>query len=230
MAGLHQSCRSCGTADALHAPDAEYGVCVTCEIDDIRYALRHPGARIWADLREDEQEETRELMQERLGELMDLRTADRRGNPRREDTIHFAGYDIDLVPTGPRGARESRIRRDVIDTSAPGDYGADPIGDGMFRMVPSGDVVDHAERNRRLGQPPPRGNPSIPIPKRAGETLRIGGHDRVLIVRKTRNRSWVLGIEGEGRRRFADTVAEVRSDIQAFLETGTLPRSPGGFA
>lgn len=32
----------------------------------------------------------------------------------------------------------------------PGDYGADPLGDGMFRMVPSGDVVDYAERCRRL--------------------------------------------------------------------------------
>ena len=32
-----------------------------------------------------------------------------------------------------------------------GDYGADPLGDGMFRMVPSGDVLDFAERQRRLG-------------------------------------------------------------------------------
>lgn len=32
-----------------------------------------------------------------------------------------------------------------------GDYGADPLGDGTFRMVPSGDIVDAAERNRRLG-------------------------------------------------------------------------------
>ena len=45
-----------------------------------------------------------------------------------------------------RGASLSRI----IDTAKPGDYGADPIGDGTFRMVPSGDVVDYAERCRRL--------------------------------------------------------------------------------
>jgi hypothetical protein len=38
-----------------------------------------------------------------------------------------------------------------VDTARPGDYGADPAGNGMFRMVPSGDVVDLAERNRRLG-------------------------------------------------------------------------------
>lgn len=37
-----------------------------------------------------------------------------------------------------------------IRTDRPGDYGADPIGDGTFRMVPSGDVVDYAERCRRL--------------------------------------------------------------------------------
>ena len=41
------------------------------------------------------------------------------------------------------------IRRPVV--RVPGkDYGADPIGDGTFLMVPSGDVVDYAERNRRL--------------------------------------------------------------------------------
>lgn len=35
-----------------------------------------------------------------------------------------------------------------------GDYGADPIGDGRFRMVPSGDIVDFEERNRRLARGP----------------------------------------------------------------------------
>lgn len=37
-----------------------------------------------------------------------------------------------------------------VDISRSGDYGADPIGDGMFRMVPGGDIVDFEERNRRL--------------------------------------------------------------------------------
>lgn len=37
-----------------------------------------------------------------------------------------------------------------VDTSLAGDYGADPLGDGMFKMVPSGDVVDFAERCKRL--------------------------------------------------------------------------------
>ena len=39
-----------------------------------------------------------------------------------------------------------------IDFTKGGDYGADPLSDGMFRMVPSGDVVDFQERNRRLGK------------------------------------------------------------------------------
>lgn len=39
-----------------------------------------------------------------------------------------------------------------VDTSRTGDYGADPVGDGTFRMVPSGDVVTLAERNRRLAR------------------------------------------------------------------------------
>jgi len=42
--------------------------------------------------------------------------------------------------------------RETIDTSKQGDYGADPIGDGTFRMVPSGDIVNLAERNRRLAK------------------------------------------------------------------------------
>lgn len=53
------------------------------------------------------------------------------------------GYELDRETLTP-------IRR-TIDTAQPGDYGADPIGDGTFRMVPSGDIVDRAERDRRLG-------------------------------------------------------------------------------
>ena len=46
--------------------------------------------------------------------------------------------------------QQGRDIRPKVNTNAPGDYGADPIGDGTFRMVPSGDVVDYAERCRRL--------------------------------------------------------------------------------
>lgn len=40
--------------------------------------------------------------------------------------------------------------RAVIDTRRAGDYGSDPIGNGMVRMVPSGDVVTAEEAARRL--------------------------------------------------------------------------------
>jgi len=39
-----------------------------------------------------------------------------------------------------------------IDVSRPGDYGCDPLGNGQFRMVPSGDIVGWDERNRRLNR------------------------------------------------------------------------------
>lgn len=55
----------------------------------------------------------------------------------------LGGYELD-----ERGA----VIRRMVPTHLAGDYGADPLGDGMFRMVPSGDVVDLAERNRRLGR------------------------------------------------------------------------------
>jgi hypothetical protein len=39
-----------------------------------------------------------------------------------------------------------------IDLNKKGDYGADPLGNGKFKMVPSGDIVDYAERCRRLSK------------------------------------------------------------------------------
>lgn len=33
------------------------------------------------------------------------------------------------------------------------DYGFDPLGDGKYKMVPSGDIVDKDERDRRLPLP-----------------------------------------------------------------------------
>ena len=44
---------------------------------------------------------------------------------------------------------ESYIGR-PIDTSSQADHGCDPLGDGMFKMVPSGDIVNRAEKNKRL--------------------------------------------------------------------------------
>ena len=61
---------------------------------------------------------------------------------RDQETPSVLGYVLDRSTLTPLRQR--------VNVNAPGDYGADPIGDGTFRMVPSGDVVDLAERNRRL--------------------------------------------------------------------------------
>ncbi|MEI6313241.1 MAG: hypothetical protein WCO89_00115 [Syntrophus sp. (in: bacteria)] len=37
-----------------------------------------------------------------------------------------------------------------IDIQKAGDYGCDPLGDALFRMVPSGDVVCLDEMTRKL--------------------------------------------------------------------------------
>lgn len=55
-----------------------------------------------------------------------------------------------LLMAESMGLPSDTYARRIIDTSAPGDYGADPVGDGTFRMVPSGDIVDYEERCRRL--------------------------------------------------------------------------------
>ena len=62
----------------------------------------------------------------------------------KERPTSVLGYDLDPATLTP-------VRR-YVDTRKSGDYGADPLGDGMFRMVPSGDVVSLEERNRRLAK------------------------------------------------------------------------------
>lgn len=56
----------------------------------------------------------------------------------------LGGYTLDMEDHG-------HLVRETIKPREPGkDYGCDPLGDGTFRMVPSGDIVDEAERKRRL--------------------------------------------------------------------------------
>jgi hypothetical protein len=59
--------------------------------------------------------------------------------------LSFAGYEF---TSGPGG---TLIHRQTARAKG-SDHGADPLGDGTFRMVPSGDIVDLAERNRRLAR------------------------------------------------------------------------------
>lgn len=69
----------------------------------------------------------------------------KRGNkPRVRYMTVLGGYTLDMHNNG-------RLVRAELPPRIPGcDYGADPLGDGTFRMVPSGDVVNQDERNRRL--------------------------------------------------------------------------------
>lgn len=62
---------------------------------------------------------------------------------RSMETPTVLGYELDRVALTPV--------RQQINVNKPGDYGADPVGDGTFRMVPSGDIVDFDECCRRLG-------------------------------------------------------------------------------
>lgn len=62
-------------------------------------------------------------------------------------TIDVFGLKLDIDDNG-----NSAIRRVKVDVGKTGDHGADPLGDGRFRMIPSGDVVDYAERCMRLGK------------------------------------------------------------------------------
>lgn len=55
--------------------------------------------------------------------------------------VIFGGYEV---------AEDGGLIKRPIVNSPGKDYGADPLGDGRFRMVPSGDIVDLAERMRRL--------------------------------------------------------------------------------
>lgn len=63
-------------------------------------------------------------------------------------------YDISTGAGQLRLVRES-VGQDCAPVAVrpTADYGADPIGDDAFRMVPSGDIVNLVERMRRLPAP-----------------------------------------------------------------------------
>ena len=80
---------------------------------------------------------------------------------RTKKIVDFCGYTLHIDDG------HLTVEREAIDTSTPGDYGYDLHGQPdqgglyhMFKMVPSGDVVDAAERDRRLSSRKARsGNP-----------------------------------------------------------------------
>lgn len=60
---------------------------------------------------------------------------------RNQENPNVLGYDLDRETLTPIRSR--------IDTTIQCDYGCDPIANGMFRMVPSGDIVDLEEMKKR---------------------------------------------------------------------------------
>jgi hypothetical protein len=70
------------------------------------------------------------------------------------------GFDY-TTSSGQKRLMYKSMGRDIdpdakIDIHAPGDYGADPMGESgpnmKYKMVPSGDIVDQAEKDRRLSR------------------------------------------------------------------------------
>lgn len=56
----------------------------------------------------------------------------------------------EVKPFGYALNNQDGIKRSFVRVVPGKDYGADPIGDGTFRMIPSGDIVSKDERNQRL--------------------------------------------------------------------------------
>ena len=61
--------------------------------------------------------------------------------------MNILGHDWQDIQRTQR--KEGSLHR-KIDLACAGDYGADPVGDGTFKMVPSGDIVSYEERCKRL--------------------------------------------------------------------------------
>lgn len=99
---------------------------------------------VWEDL------SARALEAQGRGDL--ARMAHLAGLARRARNRFLFGAAYLLPPAPPRHRDTLTPVRSHIDTAVTGDYGADPLGDGTFRMVPSGDIVSFEERCRRLNR------------------------------------------------------------------------------
>ena len=74
-------------------------------------------------------------------------TARKKDRIRPGDEFDVFGHKFRLDERG----RTQHVHQPLPPREPGKDYGCDPIGDDKFRMVPSGDIVDAAERKRRLG-------------------------------------------------------------------------------
>ena len=62
----------------------------------------------------------------------------------KEPLVVMGGYEVN--------EHGGIIKRPIPQRKKGEDYGFDPLGNGKYKMVPSGDVVDAAERDKRLRQ------------------------------------------------------------------------------
>lgn len=77
--------------------------------------------------------------------------------------------------------------RPKVDVSKTGDYGSDPLGNGLFRMVPSGEIVDLTERNKRLNvKTNPRPRLGTAKPRRVSGATGLRPSPR-LVARRLKN-------------------------------------------
>lgn len=125
-----------------------------------------------------------------------------------DKVVNFAGYTI-------RNDLGGTVQRQYVDFNKPGDHGADPLPDGKFKMVPSGDVVDKAERDSRLAsykskrESVTEGVPEDHQTKIAIQTLKMndvfarimGGMDKDAARKHLKVRGWsdarIAKLEGE---------------------------------
>lgn len=67
---------------------------------------------------------------------------------KQNESEKIFGYDWELLLRVQR--KQARLHSPIPARAEGADYGSDPMGDGTFRMVPSGDIVSFEERNKRL--------------------------------------------------------------------------------
>ncbi len=110
------------------------------------------------------------------------------GNPRKkkpsdklrdQEKPTVMGYELDPTTLLP-------VRHSVPTRPAGQDYGADPLGPDetgrfMFRMVPSGDIVDQVERAKRLKRDNPGGDETIRQLERQAVTGDVDALEKLLI-------------------------------------------------
>lgn len=75
------------------------------------------------------------------------RLAAERTNTMNERNL-IVGHTWEAIQRAQQGGR----LHEPLNLTRKGDFGADPVGDGTFKMVPSGDIVTLEERNKRLGR------------------------------------------------------------------------------